>query len=106
MTILAALALASSHVAYVSNPAFAATKSGSKGCATGYHVVTTSKSAGSTYHVHEVGPGRYGWTFENVKPSAPIRSFQSQKFQNVSYWGITAPVLESGVAQCWPTPGM
>lgn len=75
---------------------------GAKSCSSSSHVVTSSKSAGQTWHIQDRGYGNLWRDFGYVSPSAPYRHWHAP--QNVDGWGVTAPVLESHSASCSPDP--
>lgn len=97
--------VAASSLTLLAPDAMATTKSGSgRSCAEGYHVVTTSKSAGCTSHTHKKGSATYSYSFGTVSSSSPYRTYHSQLFRSVTGWSVDGSVLESGYSACAKTP--
>lgn len=86
-------------------PAFAHNGHGAFNCASTHYVVTRSKSAGDTKHVKTIFGVDHKFTFSNVSPSNPWRSWDGPEwYTGVHGWGVTAQVLESHQIECWQKP--
>src|SRR5690606_22663656 len=74
-------------------------------CASTHYVVTRSKSAGDTKHVKTIFGVDHKFTFSNVSPSNPWRSWDGPEwYTGVHGWGVAAQILESHQVECWQKP--